>query len=218
MAALPGRVHIPGHQPPVEHGHQAPLLLILQGQSLDHLHVAAVTVEEHKLPGTVAVQVLKYLLAEQVKHVVVDIDGAGVVRQTLAGAVGDGGGDEHVALLLNLLQQVVRDQGVRAKGHVPAMALDAADADKHHVALLKVLLDLGPGHIRQSHSNLLHIVGAANTDADCPKVHLLSNLNGIQVMIAIGIHHKAFHLLAGAHIDGAVEDGEVVVDLIQFDG
>ena len=176
------------------------------------------TVEEHKLPGTVAVQILKDLLAEQVKHLIVDVDGTGIVGQALAGAVGNGGGDEHVALLLNLLQQMIRDQGIRSQRHVPAMALNAADADEYHVALLKVLLDLRPGHICQSHSNLLHISGAANTDADGPKDHLLSNLNGIQVMIAIGIHHKAFHLLAGAHIDGAVEDGEVVVDLIQFDG
>src|SRR5699024_5741450 len=65
---------------------------------------------------------------------------------------------------------------------------------------------------------IISSIWAANTDADGPKVHLLSNLNGIQVMIAIGIHYKAFHLLAGAHIDGAVEDGEVVVDLIQLDG
>lgn len=34
-------------------------------------------------------------------------------------------------------------------------------------------------------------------------------------MVAVGIHYKAFHFLVGANVDGAVEHGDIVVDLSQ---
>lgn len=37
-------------------------------------------------------------------------------------------------------------------------------------------------------------------------------------MVAVGIHYKAFHFLVGANVDGAVEHGDIVVDLSQHNG
>ena len=61
--------------------------------------------------------------------------------------------DQHAALLLDLLQKVLGDEGVRAQGHVAAVAFDAADAQQHHVASLEIGLHLGPGHVGKSHNN-----------------------------------------------------------------
>ena len=37
-------------------------------------------------------------------------------------------------------------------------------------------------------------------------------------MVAVGIHYKAFHVLVGANVDGAVEHGDIVVDISQHNG
>lgn len=47
---------------------------------------------------------------------------------------------------------------------------------------------------------------------------ITGNLNLIQIMVAVGIHYKAFHVLVGANVDGAVEHGDIVVDISQLNG
>ena len=124
-------------------------------------------VEDHEPPGPVAVQALKHLEAELVEDLRVHVDGAGIGGQAGAHAVGDGGCDENIAPLLNPLQQVVGDHGVRAHRHVAAVALDAADGDEHRVVLLKVGLDLGPCEMFQSHNMTLLFFILPGTALNC---------------------------------------------------
>ena len=151
VAALPCGVHIPRHQPPVEHGNQAALILKFQSQALNHLHIATVTIEEDKFSCAVTVQAQENLTAELIENLVVNVNRSGVRGQTLAGAVGDGRSNQNVALLLDLFQQKIRNQGIGSKRHVTTMALNAADGDEHHVVLFKILLCLRPGQICKSH-------------------------------------------------------------------
>ena len=116
MAALPCRVHVPGHQPPVEHRNEAALLLKLQREALDHLHVTAVTVQEDELSCAVTIQAEEDLTAELIQNLVVDVDGSRISTQTLAGTIRNGRCDQNITLLLDTTADKILMDGDQAVG------------------------------------------------------------------------------------------------------
>ena len=147
VAALPGRVHVPGHEPPVQFSQDTALALDVIAHPVDGLDVAAVAVEDDEAAGAVLEQAVAHPAEHLIEQLGAQVDGAGIVAQALSGAVGDGGADEHVALLLDLVQQEVGDEGVGAQRHVAAVALDGADADENGIVSAEVFLCLGPGQV-----------------------------------------------------------------------
>ena len=110
VAALPGRVHVPGHEPPVQFSQDTALALDVIAHPVDGLDVAAVAVEDDEAAGAVLEQAVAHPAEHLIEQLGAQVDGAGIVAQALSGAVGDGGADEHVALLLDLVQQEVGDE------------------------------------------------------------------------------------------------------------
>ena len=104
-------------------------------------------VEDDEAAGAVLEQAVAHPAEHLIEQLGAQVDGAGIVAQALSGAVGDGGADEHVALLLDLVQQEVGDEGVGAQGHVAAVALDGADADEDGIVSAEIFLCLGPGQV-----------------------------------------------------------------------
>ena len=81
MSALPLRLHIPGHQPPVQHHDHGALLVKFQADALDGLDIPSVSVEHQNFPRAVLVQPVHNLVYILVQYVGINVDGSRIISQ-----------------------------------------------------------------------------------------------------------------------------------------